>query len=253
MSDNGTLSPIPDDSNSSESTDSTAATHCASFWPTAVAAHADAALELLAELNIPDQSIAYDNTQAVNTIRTNADAACADDLRTTQHHVHHAYAHAEQSQELAVRVAALDAAAAWRLAQYVYEAQAAVAAAVAEVEQRLGSMQQHARQQEAASAFEFRFLHGATEGARQHTEDRVHSMHAELQEQLEQHIDRVARSSVASFELNKKHERQIQDLTLALADLQDKYEALNARNKPAARKWSLFSTADANAFASITP
>ena len=253
MSDNDTLSPIPDDSHSSESTDSTAATHCASFWPTAVAAHADAALELLAELNIPDQSIAYDNTHAVNTIRTNADAACADDLRNTQQHVHQAYAHAEQSPELATRVAALDAAAAWRLAQYVYEAQAAVAAAVAEVEQRLGSMQQHARQQEAASAFEFRFLHGATEGARQHTEDRVHSMHAELQEQLEQHIERAARASVASFDLNKKHELQLQDLTLALADLQDKYEAINARNKPAARKWSLFSNADANAFASITP
>jgi hypothetical protein len=37
-----------------------------------------------------------------------------------------------------------------------------------------------------------------------------------------------------------------------LADLQDKYEALNARNKPA-RKWSLFSSADANALASVTP
>ena len=78
-------------------------------------------------------------------------------------------------------------------------------------------------------------------------------MHAELQEQLEQHIERAARASVASFDLNKKHELQLQDLTLALADLQDKYEAINARNKPAARKWSLFSNADANAFASITP
>ena len=256
MSDSGTLSPIADDSHSSESADAdahTAAASCASFWPTAVAAHADAALDLLASLNLPDHGLAHDAAQAVDRIRANADAACADDLRTTQHHVHNAYAHAEQSQELAVRVAALDAAAAWRLAQYVYESQAGLAAAVADLEQRVGVLHGNAREHEVASAFEFRFLHGATEGARQHTEDRVHSLHVELQQQLEEHIERVARSSVASFELNRKHESKIQDLNLALTDLSEKYEALNARTKPPARKWSLFSSADANAFASISP
>ena len=256
MSDSGALSPIPDDSHSSESAEAAEVNPegaiCTPFWPTAVAAHADAALELLAELNIPEQGVAHEATHAVEQIRANADAACADDLRNTQQHLHQAYAHAEHSADLAVRVAALDAAAAWRLAQYVYEAQAAVAAAVAELEQRLGSMQQHARQQEAASAFEFRFLHGATEGARQHTEDRVHSLHAELQEQLEQHIERVARSSVASLDLSNKQQRQIQDLQLALTELQDKFEA-SSRPKAAARKWSLFSSADASAFATITP
>ena len=167
--------------------------------------------------------------------------------------MHHAYAHAEHSPDISVRVAALDAAAAWRLAQYVYEAQTAVAAAVADLEQRLGVMQQNARQHEVATAFEFRFLHGATEGGKQHTEDRVHSLHVDLQQQLEEHIERVARASVANFELNKKHEGKIQDLTLALADLQDKYDAINARAKAPARKWSLFSAADASAFATISP
>jgi hypothetical protein len=255
MSDSGALSPIPDDSHSSESADTEVnpAASSAGFWPTAVAAHANAALELLAELNTPDSGIATDAAHAVDRIRTNADAACADDLRNTQQHVHKAYAHAEHSQELSVRLASLDAAAAWRLAQYVYESQAAVAAQVQELEQRLAVLQSNAREHEVATAFEFRFLHGATEGARQHTEDRVHSLHVELQEQLEQHIERVARSSVANHELNKKHEGQIQDLNLALTDLQDKYEALNTRTKPPARKWSLFSSADANAFASVTP
>ena len=255
MSDSGALSPIPDDSHSSESAEAEVnpAGSCASFWPTAVAAHADAALELLAELNTPDNALATDAAHAVDRIRTNADAACADDLRNTQQHVHKAYAHAEHSPELSVRVAALDAAAAWRLAQYVYEAQGTVAAAVVDLEQRLAAVQENAREHQLATAFEFRFLHGATEGARQHTEDRVHSLHVELQEQLEQHIERVARSSVANLDLNKKHERQIQDLNLALTDLQDKYEALHARTKPPARKWSLFSAADANAFASVTP
>ncbi len=195
----------------------------------------------------------HDAAQAVDRIRANADAACADDLRNTQKHVHDAYAHAEHSQELAVRLASLDAAAAWRLAQYVYEAQGTVAAAVVDLEQRLPVVEANAREHQVATAFEFRFLHAATEGAKQHTDDRVHALHVELQEQLEQHIERVARSSVSTLELNKKHERQIQDLTLALADLQEKYEALNARNKPPARKWSLFSSADASAFSSITP
>ena len=256
MSDSGALSPISDNSRSSHSADadtSAAAARCASFWPTAVAAHTDAALDLLAALNVPDHSVAQDAAQAVDRIRANADAACADDLRNTQQHLHHAYAHAEQSPELSVRIASLDAAAAWRLAQYVYESHATVAAAVADLEQHVAVLQQTAREHEVATAFEFRFLHGATEGAKQHTEDRVHSLHVELQEQLEKHIERVARSSVASFDLNKKHERQIADLNLALTDLQEKYEALNARAKPPARKWSLFSSADANAFSSITP
>ena len=257
MSDSGALSPIRDDSHSSNSAEAAEvnpeAGICTGFWPTAVAAHADAALELLAELNIPDSDVADVAAHAVDRIRANADAACADDLRNTQQHVHKAYAHAEQSAELSVRVAALDAAAAWRLAQYVYEAQAAVAAHVAELEQRVGVLQQNAREHEVATAFEFRFLHGATEGARQHSQDLVHSLHVELQEQLEQHIERVARSSVANLDLNNKHERQIQDLNLALTDLSDKYEALHARTKPAARKWSLFSSADANALASISP
>ena len=255
MSDSGALSPIRDDSHSSESADAdgNAVASCAGFWSTAVAAHANAALELLAELDIPDNGVADDATHAVDRIRANADAACADDLRNTQQQVHRAYAHAEHSPELSVRVAALDAAAAWRLAQYVYEAQAAVAAAVSDLEQRLAVVQQNAREQQVATDFQFRFVHGATEGARQHAEDRVHSLHVELQEQLEQHIERVARSSVANVELNKKHERQIQDLNLALTDLQDKYEALHARTKTPARKWSLFSGADASAFASVTP
>jgi hypothetical protein len=256
MSDSGALSPIPDDSHSSDSAEADghpATAICASFWPTAVAAHAGAALELLAALNIPDSSIALDATLAVDRIRANADAACADDLRNTQKHVHDAYAHAEHSADLSVRVASLDAAAAWRLAQYVYEAQAAVAAAVADVEQRLGVMQQQARQQEVATAFEFRFLHGATEGGKQHTEDRVHALHVDMQQQLEAHIERVARASVANFELNRKLEQKIEDMMLALADLQDKYEVINARAKPPARKWSLFSAADASAFAAITP
>ena len=255
MSDSGALSPIPDDSHSSASADAegNAAASCATFWPTAVAAHADAALELLAELAIPDTGVADDTTHAVDRIRANADAACADDLRNTQQQVHKAYAHAEHSPELSVRVAALDAAAAWRLAQYVYEAQAVVAAAVADLEQRLAAVQQHAREQEAATDFQFRFVHGATEGARQYAEDRVHSLHVELQEQLEQHIERVARSSVANLDMNRKHERQIQDLNLALTDLQDKHEALSARSKPSARKWSLFSAADASALTSVTP
>jgi hypothetical protein len=135
----------------------------------------------------------------------------------------------------------------------VYESQATLAAAVTELEQRLAVIEQNTREHQVATAFEFRFLHAANEGARQHTEERVHSLHVELQEQLEQHIERNARSSITSIELNKKHERQIQDLNLALTDLQEKYEALNARSKPAARKWSLFSSTDANAFASITP
>ena len=67
-------------------------------------------LELLAALNIPDQCVADDVTHAVDCIRTNADVACADDLHNTQQHVHQAYAHAEHSPELCVRVAALDAA-----------------------------------------------------------------------------------------------------------------------------------------------
>jgi len=256
MSDSGALSPIADDSHSSQSAEadaSAAAASCATFWPTAVAAHADAALDLLAALNVPDHCVVDDAAHAVDRIRSNADAACADDLRNTQRHVHHAYAHAEHSPDISVRVAALDAAAAWRLAQYVYEAQAAVAAHVADLEQRLAVVESNAREHEVASAFEFRFLHGASEGARQHTEDRVHAVHAELQEQLEQHIERVARASVAGFDLNKKHEQQIQDLNLALTDVQEKYEALNARTKPQARKWSLFSSADASAFAAITP
>ena len=52
------------------------------------------------------------------------------------------------------------------LAQYVYETQTAVAAAVADLEHRLDVMQQNARQQEVATAFEFHFLHGATEGGK---------------------------------------------------------------------------------------
>jgi hypothetical protein len=111
----------------------------------------------------------------------------------------------------------------------------------------------NAREHQVATAFEFRFLHGATEGAKQHTDDHVNALHVELQEQFEQHIERVTRSSVDSFDLNKKHERQIQDLTLALDDLQEKHESLNARNKPPAPKWSVFSSTDANTFASISP
>ena len=252
MSDSGTLYPITDDSHSSESAEAEAKAVPAGFWPTAVASHADAALDLLAELNIPDQSLAHDATQAVDRIRANADAACADDLRNTQQQVHHAYAHAEHSPELAVRVAGLDAAA-WRLAQYVYESHATLAAALADLEQRVGVLEQNTREHQVATAFEFRFLHAANEGARQHTEDRVQALHVELQEQLEQHIERNARSSVSHFDILKKHERQIADLNLALTDLQEKHEALNARSKPPARKWSLFSSADANAFASISP
>ena len=167
--------------------------------------------------------------------------------------MHDAYAHAEHSPELAVRLASLDAAAAWRLAQYVYEAQGTVAAAVVDLEQRIAVVESNAREHNVATAFEFRFLHGANEGARQHTEDRVKALHVELQEQLEQHIERVSRSCLSTLELNKKHERQIEDLTLALADLHEKHESLMARNKPQARKWSLFSSADASALASITP
>ncbi len=177
MSDSGALSPIADDSHSSQSAEAEAATaSCASFWPTAVAAHADAALDLLVALNVPEHSVAHDAAQAVDRIRANADAACADDLRNTQKHVHDAYAHAEHSPELAVRLASLDAAAAWRLAQYVYEAQGTVAAAVVDLEQRLPVVEANAREHQVATAFEFRFLHGATEGAKQHTEDRVHAL-----------------------------------------------------------------------------
>ena len=251
MSETEALSPIADDSHSSESVE--AHTDAApSFWPAVVAAHADAALDLLSALSIPDHSVAHDALQSVDRIRTNADAACADDLRSTQQHVHHAYAHAEHSPALAARVAALDAAAAWRLAQYLYEAHATEGPAIADIEHRLCKMEENARQQQVATAFELRFLHSATEGARQYTDNRVDALHTELFEQLASHIDaRVARASLASFEMIKKHNQQIEDLTLAVADLQEKYEALKPSKSPT-RKWSLFSSADAtNPFTGI--
>jgi hypothetical protein len=234
------LSPIADDSHSSNSGDhDTAASRSKAFWPAAVAAHADAALDLLAGLNVPDHSVAHDAAQAVDRIRANADAASADDLRATQQHVHHAYAHAEHSPTLSVRVAALDAAAAWRLAQYMYEAHDAADASIADHEQRLARMQQH-------------------------IDDRVHEIHGVLYAQLQAHVEaKVAFSSAASWQMHKRQQQQIEDLQLAFSDMQEKYDALNEAfvelqtrvNKPAspARKWSLFSAADANAFASFGP
>lgn len=246
MSDNGALSPIADDSHSSESAQADA-DEAVSFWPAVVAAHAEAALDLLSALNIPDTSVAHDAVQAVDRIRANADAACADDLRSTQQQVHQAYAHAEHSPALAARVAALDAAAAWRLAQYVYETHATAALCLADIEHRLSKKEENARQQQVATAFELRFLHSATQGAREYTDTRVDALHTELFEQLATHIDaRVARASIASFELSKRHEQQIQDLTLAVADLQDKSDALIKPSKSPTRKWSLFSTAEAS-------
>ena len=199
-------SPIADDSHSSNSTDTDIAAtgRSKAFWPAAVAAHADAALDLLAALNVPEHSVAHDAAQAVDRIRANADAAGADDLRTTQQHVHHAYAHAEHSPTLAVRVAALDAAAAWRLAQYIYEAHHAADTTIVEHEQRLSAMQQH-------------------------IDDRVHEIHGVLYAQLQSHIE---------------------------AKVNEAFVELQARvTKPASptRKWSLFSSGDDNAFASLGP
>jgi hypothetical protein len=120
MSGNDALSPIPDDSHSSQSAEAdAAAASCATFWPVAVATHADSALDLLAALNLPDHCVAHDTAVSVDRIRANADATCTDDLRNTQQ-VHHVYAYAEHSSELDVRVAAVDDAV-WRLAQFVYE------------------------------------------------------------------------------------------------------------------------------------
>jgi hypothetical protein len=266
MSDSGALSPIPDDSHSSESADTepnAAAASCTFSWPTGVAAHADAALELLAALNIPDQAVVDEAAHAVDRIRANADAGCADDLRKTQKHVHHAYAHAEHTPELSVRVAALDAAAAWRLAQYVYEAQAAAAHAVADLQHNLCALHERVREHEVATAFEMRFLHSATQDTRQHADDRVRGLYDDLHTQLKFDIDAsVARASVASFDLHQKHQRQIQDLNLAFSDLQEKYDALNeafvvqkAGSKPSspARKWSLFSSGEATSFGAFLP
>ena len=247
------LWPITDDSHSSPSADTEvdmAAASSRPFWPAAVAMHADAALDILADLNIPDEGLAHDAAQAINRIRTNADAACADDLRNTQQHVHHAYAHAEHSPELAVRVATLDAAAAWRLAQYTYETQISSAAALADLEQRLSGVQQNAHEHEIVVA-----------EAQRQTDDRILSVQSILNENMQYAIDaRVAHASIALLNLTKKHAQQIQDLQLALTDLQEKHEALSqefaamqAKAKPAARKWSLFSSTDANAFASIVP
>jgi len=230
------LSTIADDSQSSRSADTDADVAVATskpFWPAAVASHADAALDLLAALNIPDHSVGHDAALAVDRIRANADAACADDLRNTQQHVHHAYAHAEHSPELAVRVATLDAAAAWRLAQYLYEAHANAVPAAADLEHRM----------------------------QQHCDDRLQEVYGMIQVQMQNEFDsRLVKSSIASLNLHRKHEQQIQDLQLALTDLQEKHDALKeefagmqARAKPPTRKWSLFSAADANAFASITP
>ena len=264
MSDSGALSPIPDDSHSSQSAVSDAATStCSRFWPNAVAAHADAALDLLAALNIPDHGLAHDAAQAVDRIRSNSDAACADDLRNTQQHLHMAYEHAEHSPALAQRVAALDAAAAWRLAQYVYEAHTAAGPAVADLQHSLCAIQEETSEHRIATAFELRFLHSATEAARQHTDDRVYCLYDELHAQLKFDIDAsVARASIASFDLHKKHERQIQDLNLAFSDLQEKYDVLNeafvvqkAGSKPSspARKWSLFSSGEATSFGAFLP
>ena len=108
------LSPIDEPSREdspgrSDATTENNSTTDAAFWPAAVAAHAEAALDFLAALNIHEHSVAHDVTLAIDRIRANADAATADDLRTTQQLVHQAYEHAENTPALAASLAALDA------------------------------------------------------------------------------------------------------------------------------------------------
>jgi hypothetical protein len=261
------LSPIDEPSresrDDSSSPDRTEVTSDAAFWTLAVARHAESALDFLAALQIPEHSVAHDATLAVDRILANADAACADDLRNTQQLVHQAYEHAEHTPALAARLAALDSAAAWRLAQYLYDQNTSVPCAH-DLEPRLRAIERNAREREVTHGTDFHVLRNSVAAARQHTDDRVHDLYGSLYQQIQYDMQstvdaRVARTSLALFEQHRAHEKQIADLHAAYADLEEKYDALNetivlqsARAKPA-KRWSIFSSADADASANVSP
>jgi hypothetical protein len=75
-----------------------------------------------------------------------------------------------------------------------------------------------------------------------------------MQDELQTQVDaRVACASLASFDLHRKHEGQIADLSAAYTQLEGKYDALNeafvlanARPRPA-KRWSIFSSAEPDA------
>jgi hypothetical protein len=247
------LSPIPDELSREFSAQSSPVnTDSTSFWSHAVAAHAVAALDLLAELNVPEQSVALEATLAVDRIRT-TEAASADDLKLAQQHVHNAYAHAEHTPALAARVAALDARAAWSFSQYLYER----AAGLAELEPRLSALEHDAHVHQAATGVEFHLLHRAIAAASDDNQ-RLDAQYAELYQQIlhemQAEVDAgVARASVALYELHKKHESQISTLCASYSALETKFDCINeayvlqqARAKPV-KRWSIFSNTDTDA------